>query len=103
MVLNGVGHDAPDAEVVVFRHFDGFEGGVGGNQVDGILLNSYELQSEFTVDVANGCVAVLRIQRLVNDQDISVQNTGILHRLALDAAEKRGGRVRNKLLVQVQP
>lgn len=93
MVLNGVGHDTPDAEVVFFRHFDGFESRIGGNQKNGILLNSDEFQGEFAVDVANGRIAILRIQRFVNDQNIAVQNACILHGLAFDSAEKGAGRV----------
>ena len=103
VVLNCIRHDSPDAKVVFFRHLDGFEGGIGGDQIDGILLNPNEFEGEFTVDVANSRVSVLRVQGLVNDQNITIQNAGVLHGLAFDPAKKCAGRVGNQLLVQIEP
>lgn len=102
MILNGVGHDAPDAKVVFLCDLDGLKSGIGRNQINGVLFDSDKFQGEFTIDVANGSISILRIQRLINDQDISVQNSRILHGLAFDPTEKSGGRIRNQLLVQVE-
>ena len=104
MLFDGVDHDAPNAELVVFVDGDGFVCRIGGFQPNGFLTGCFGSHSnvferKFSVQETDGCVAVFGLKGFIDDKQITIFDAGILHGVAFDTAEKRTGGVAYQLFV----
>jgi hypothetical protein len=67
--MDYVGHHAKQFEVAAFGYLDGLIGDIHGHQAYG-RLGFQTLDREFTIECCNHNIAVVSLQRAVNDQDI---------------------------------
>ena len=100
-LLDDVGHDAPHLEVTVLLHPQFGELSVGGSEKYAIVTHTQTLDREVTVNEANGDTAVMRVNRTVNDEQVTLVDTRVHHRIADDTRAEGGCRIGDEGAVQV--
>ncbi len=97
------GNDTPNGEIVFRTDQNRAVVFVGRYQKDLSVFAFEVFDSQFSVEFGDDDAAVLRGQRAVDNQDISVKNAGVFHRIAFDAQKIGGGRMGNQVSGKVEP
>ena len=93
--------NAPNLEIALLAHVQFGKLLVGWSEIDAIAAHTDALDREVTVNKADCNVAIVRIERLVDDEQVAIADAGINHRVADDAGTKRRSRVADEFTVQV--
>ena len=95
--------NTPYDKIVFLRHLDGRVVFVGRHQpqATGVWVEFHPLQREFPINVGHHDVTLLRVDGLVNHQQVAIVDAAILHRITYGTGIERGGGMTHQLAVQV--
>lgn len=97
-----MGHDAPYSEIVALGNFYLGVIIVGWAQEEAFTTEANIFQGKFALDEAYYYIALTRFQRLIDDNDIALEDFGIDHRIAHYPTIESRRRVANEQLIEIE-
>ena len=99
---NTAGHHAPDQQLLVGRDGDNGVAGISRAELDQPALLEEAFDGQLAVQDRDDDIVVLRLQRAVHDQEVTIVQSGALHGVAGQADIERGGWVMDQELMKVE-
>jgi len=94
--------NSPDAEISLIGNCNRWVVGVGCNQLAGRTVLNESFHRQFAIDDGNYDFSTGRLKGTINDQNISVVYSGILHGFTGYPYKEGGYRMRDQQLIQVK-
>ena len=103
--VNAVGNHAPNGEVVLCGNADGLESGIVRYEPAAfvVLVAAEFLDGELPIDGGNDDVAIVGLERLVDNNDVAIEQPCVVHAVAGDAGIECGLGVRGEFADKVYP
>ena len=94
-LVNAVGNDTPHGEVVLCGNADGLESGIVRYEPAAfvVVVAAELLDGELTIHGGDDDVAIVGFERLVDDNDVAIEQPCVVHAVAGDAGVEGGVRV----------
>ena len=91
-LVNAVGNDTPHGEVIFRRNADGLESGIVRYEPAAfvVLVAAEFLDGELPIDGGNDDVAIVGLERLVDNNDVAVEHPRVVHAVARHTGIERG-------------
>ena len=85
--MNAVGNHAPHGEIILCGNADGLESGIVRYEPAAfvVVVAAELLDGELTVHSGNNDVAVVGFERLVDNNDVAIEQPCVVHAVARDA------------------
>ena len=100
--MDAGGNLAEIVESLIGFKFDDRVGGVSRFEADAFLIAAVALHGKITVDAGDDDISACGAEGSVDNQEVSIVNPGIDHRIALNADKVGGSRTLDEKFVQIK-